>query len=141
MRPNSATMAAAALMVLAASMRLALSGNRPAPAEALDQDIMAKARIHRDSSQRSRRSPSRTRAPVPASVSRIAGPPSAGGGRAGGRLAGRRSAVVPQEQVLQGRGLAGQGPQAGGGQRLHEWGQAGRFDLGADAVVSQAPVV
>src|SRR5450759_4692566 len=109
-------MEAAALMVLAASMRLALSGNRPAPAEALDQDIIANARIHSDSSQRSRRSPSRTRAPVPASVSLIAGPPSTGGGLAGGRHANRR-AVVPQEQVLQGRGLAGQGPPAGGRQR------------------------
>src|SRR5450759_407192 len=104
-------MAPAALMVLAASMRLALSGNRPAPAEAEDQDIMANARIHSDSSQRSRRSPSRTRAPIPASVSRIVGPPSAGGGLAGGHLTGR-PCVVPQEQVLQGRGLAGQGLQA-----------------------------
>src|ERR1035437_9504790 len=133
-------MEAAALMVLAASIRLALSGNRPAPAEALDQDIMSNARIHSDSSQRSRRSPSRTMAPVPASVSRIVGPPSAGGGRAGGRLTGC-GAVVPQEQLLQGRGLAGQGLQAGGGQRLHEWGQTGWFDLGADAVVGHDHVV
>src|SRR5665647_742217 len=140
MRPNSATMAAAALMVLAASMRLALSGNRPAPAEAVDQAIIANARIHSDSSQRSRRSPSRTRSPVPASVSRILGPPSTGGGLAGGRLPGHR-AVVPQEQVLQGRGLAGQGPQAGGRQRLHEWGQTRRFDLGADAVIRHDQVV
>src|SRR5660398_334936 len=99
-------MDAAALKVLAASMRLALSGNRPAPAEAVDQDIIANARIRSGSRQRSRRSPSRTRARVPASVSRIVGPPSAGG-RPGWRLTGR-SAVVPQEQVLQRRGRAGQ---------------------------------
>src|SRR5659263_390382 len=115
-------MDAAALKVLAASMRLALSGNRPAPAEAVDQAIIANARIHSDSSQRSRRSPSRTRSPVPASVSRILGPPSAGGGRVSSRYTGRW-AVVPQEQVLQGRGLAGQRLQASGGQRLHQRGQ------------------
>src|SRR5665647_1231115 len=139
-RPNRATMAAAAFRVLAASMRLALSGNRPAPAEAVDQDIIANARIHSDSSQRSRRSPSRTRSPVPASVSRIVGPSAAGGDRTGRHLTGRRC-VVPQEQVFQGRGLAGQGLQAGGGQRLHEWGQTRRFDLGADPVIRHDQVV
>src|SRR5665647_436277 len=139
-RPNRATMAAAAFRVLAASMRLALSGNRPAPAEAVDQDIIANARIHSDSSQRSRRSPSRTRSPVPASVSRSVGPSAAGGDRTGRHLTGRRC-VVPQEQVFQGRGLAGQGLQAGGGQRLHERGETRRFHLGADPVIRHDQVV
>src|SRR5450631_4914813 len=107
-------MEAVALIVRAASMRLARSGNTPAPADALVPAISANPRIHSDSSQRSLRSPSRTRAGVPARVSRMVGLPSARGGRAGGYFI-CRGPVVPQEQVLQGRGLAGQGQQAGAG--------------------------
>src|SRR5664279_1028294 len=108
-------MDAAALMVLAASMRLALSGNRPAPAEALDQDIIANARIHSGSSQRSRRSPSLTRAPVPASVSHIVGPPSAGGRpRLAPDRSQRRSAAGtgPPTSGASWSGFAGQQPSA-----------------------------
>src|ERR1017187_6207696 len=101
-------MEAVALIVLAASIRLAWSGNRPAPAEALVPAIAANAMIHTGSSQRSRRSPSRTRAPVPASVSPMVGLPWAGGGRSGGGQLLFCGSVVPQEEVLQGRGRTGQ---------------------------------
>src|SRR5665647_424963 len=106
-------MEAVALRVRAASMRPAVSGNRPAAAEAVKPAIAANPRIHADSSQRSRRTPSRTMSPVPARLSRIIGPPWARGGRTSGSLT-FSCAVVPQEQVLQGWGRAGQGVQAGG---------------------------
>src|SRR5664279_2700083 len=131
MRPNIATIEAVPLMVRAASMRLAGSGNRPAPAEALVPAIVANARIHSDSSQRSLRRPSRTSAPVPASVSPMVGLLSARSARTRG-LSSRGGTVVAQEQLLEGRGLAGEGDEAGRGQRLHQRGKAGGLDLRAD---------
>src|SRR5665213_1092956 len=115
-------MEAVALMVRAASTRLAMSGNRPVPAEALEPAITANARTHNDSNKRSRRTPSRIMEPVPASVSSMVGPPCARGGRVSGCFT-VGNAIVPQEQVLQGWGLAGQGVQACGGERLHQRGQ------------------